>query len=225
MAPDVIIIHSMPPIRQGATLIEPTPSIIDAVGNAPAHMIYLSSTGVYGATVRVDEETPVAPCTETQHCRVAAERLVLAGPWPALALRLAAIYGPQRGMHASMRTGRYRIVDDGLNYVSHIHVDDLVTHIIAGIEMRLTGVFPVADEQPAQTVAVAALCANLLNLPLPPRITRSQAHETQQFSRRVDGAAIRRLLGLSLRFPTYHSGIPAAIAASHSDALQTAIGS
>ena len=57
--------------------------------------------------------------------RVDEENDVLAGPWSSLILRPAAIYGPDRGVHVSLAQGRHRMLGDGSNYISRIHVDDL----------------------------------------------------------------------------------------------------
>jgi nucleoside-diphosphate-sugar epimerase len=94
----------------------------------------------------------------------------------------------------------------GDNFVSRLHVDDLAAHVEAGLLSNLTGAYPVADEEPATAREIAAFCAELLNLPMPiadgGRLTAN---------RRVDGSAIRRALGITLAYPSYRTGIPAAI--------------
>jgi len=95
----------------------------------------------------------------------------------------------------------------GDNFVSRIHVDDLAAHIEAGLLSTLTGAYPVADEEPCTAREVATFCAQLLTLPLP----RSGGRLTG--NRRVDGSAVRRSLGITLKYPSYRTGIPAAIQA------------
>jgi len=65
--------------------------------------------------------------------RLAAEGPVMAGPWSWCVLRPAAIYGPGRGAHESIRIGRWRIAGDGSNYTSRIHVDDLAALAAAAV--------------------------------------------------------------------------------------------
>ena len=50
-----------------------------------------------------------------------------------------------------------------------------------------------------------------LGVPLSESVTRTEVSETRRSNRRVDGRAIRRLLGVSLRYPSYRDGIPASL--------------
>jgi nucleoside-diphosphate-sugar epimerase len=166
--------------------------------------VYLSTTGVYGGQRVVNESTPVAPDSPQQLARVDVERKIAAGPWSSLILRPAAIYGPGRGVQESIKTGSCRLGD---NLVSRIHVDDLAAHCEAGLLSEATGAYPVADEEPCTSTEIAQFCARLLNLPLP----ESQAEARATSGRNVDGSAIRRLLGVTLTYPSYRVGIPASL--------------
>jgi len=192
LKPGTLVLHSIPPVGD-----------VDLRGLRAARLVYLSSTNVYGAATVVDENTPVDPA----HERVAAERRAAAGSWSTLVLRPAAIYGPGRGVHKRLERGEYRMSD---NFVSRIHVDDLAAHVEAGLLSDLTGAYPVADEEPSTAREIAVFCAELLGLPVPAadsgRVTSN---------RRVDGSAIRRALGITLAYPSYRTGIPAAIQAEH----------
>jgi nucleoside-diphosphate-sugar epimerase len=150
----------------------------------------------------VDESTAVAPVTEQHRLRLEEERRVAAGPWSSLILRPAAIYGPGRGVQESLKRGTCRVDE---HFVSRIHVDDLATHVEAGLLSGMSGAYPVADEEPCTSREIAEFCARLLNLPLPLH-EHAKAYST---SRRVDGSAIRRALGITLRYPSYRVGIPA----------------
>ncbi len=152
------------------------------------------------------------PRTPRVRLRVDAEWAVAAGPWSSLILRPAAIYGPWRGVHAAMRRGEFRLVEGGQNFISRIHVSDLARLAEAALTSRLAGAYPVADEEPAPSEAVARCCAEL-GLPMPKSIPRDQVSETRRANRRVDGRAIRRLLNVRLDYPSYRSGIPASLAA------------
>lgn len=178
----------------------PPPTLLDLSG--AARVVYVSSTGVYGEAREVDETTPVAPVTEQQRARVEAERLLR----PDLAIRPAAIYGPGRGVHERMRAGAYRLFGDGSNAVSRIHVDDLAALCVAALRSRLEGAFPVADDHPAPAREVAAHCAAVLGLPMPKSGAMS---DTLRYSRRVDGRAIRKALGVELAYRSYREGLDA----------------
>jgi nucleoside-diphosphate-sugar epimerase len=187
------------------------PAVMGAIA-AAARIVYLSTTGVYGAERDVDEHTLPQPRTEREQARVDAE-FEVASAKSALVLRPAAIYGPHRGIHASLQAGTYRLLEGGANFVSRIHVDDLAAHCVAALFSDLTGAWPVADEEPCTSREIAEYCAALLHIPLPVSVPANTLSETRRADRRVDGSAIRRALGLTLKYPSYRIGIPACLAA------------
>jgi nucleoside-diphosphate-sugar epimerase len=195
--PRALVLHSIPP--------DGPPRLFDRLSDVPARVVYLSTTGVYGHPSVVNESTPVAPDSPRQVARVEVERKIAAGSWSSLILRPAAIYGPGRGMQESIKTGSCRLGD---NFVSRIHVDDLAAHCEAGLLSDVTGSYPVADEEPCTSTEIAKFCARLLDLPLP----ESQGTARTTSGRKVDGSAIRRLLGITLTYPTYRVGIPVSLA-------------
>jgi nucleoside-diphosphate-sugar epimerase len=203
--PNCRIVYSIPTVPQ-------TASVIAAVAPRASRLVYLSTTGVYGATMVVDHTTPASPGNSEGRARVAAETLVLSACANAIVLRAAAIYGPGRGVHVRMAEGRFRLARDGSNYVSRIHVEDLATHVEAALDSEVGGAWPVADELPCPSREIAAFCAELLHIPMPESVDPGLLHQTRQSNRRVDGSAIRRALGISLRYPTYREGIPASLA-------------
>ena len=205
------VVHSIPPLENGGVYSDETPALIEALGARPSRVVYLSTTGVYGAAREVDEHTAPAPRTARETLRVSAERAVAGGPWPSLVLRPAAIYGPGRGIHESMKRGEFRLRDDGSNWVSRIHVEDLAAHVEAALFSTVTGAFPVADEHPCPSREIAGFCARLLGVPMPGSVPAGALSETRRADRRVDGSAIRKRLGVVLRYPSYRTGIPASL--------------
>ena len=183
------------------------PEVLASFSRPPERIVYLSTTGVYGATRDVDENTPPAPDTESAKQRIDSERLIQSAPWSSLILRPAAIYGPDRGIHIAMRTGRFQLAGEGTNYVSRIHVDDLAAHCLKALYSDLTGAYPVADDHPCTSREIAEYCAKIFNLPMPPSAPPDRLHETRRADRRVNGKAIRKLLGITLRYPTYREGL------------------
>lgn len=206
------VLHSVPAIREGDQWADPTPRLIEALGNRAVRLVYLSTTGVYGAQRDVDENSPAAPRTPRERVRLEAENHVLRGPWSPMVLRPAAIYGPGRGIHVSMRRGEFRLLGDGSNYVSRIHVDDLAALAAAALLSSVTGAWPVADDEPARSREIAEFCGQLLGLPIPAPATEEELSETRRANRRVDGRAVREVLGIQLKYPSYRTGIPAALA-------------
>lgn len=205
------IIHSIPMVDGPEGLFDPTPQLLDILGSRPGRLVYISTTGVYGGALDVDESTVPAPSWEPSRFRVAAEEALAGAGYPTLTLRSAAIYGPGRGVHESIRRGRYRLVGDGNNYVSRIHVDDLASIVLAALESDITGAWPVADEEPSTSGEMARFCAEQLGVPPPVPLGNVASHHTLRANRRVDGSAIRKRLGVTLRYPSYRTGVPAAI--------------
>ena len=176
-----------------------------------ARLVYLSTTGVYGDSLEVNEATAIAPRNPREQVRADEERDVAAACANHLILRPAAIYGPGRGVHVSLREGKHRYWGDGSNYISRIHVDDLAAITEAALLADLTGAYPVADDEPARAIDITRFCAELLGLAVPPPEPGLPGEDTRRANRRVDGRAIRRALGVELVFPSYRTGIPAAL--------------
>lgn len=196
-----VLIHSVPP------LAEPENSGIHGLicELQPRRILYISSTGVYGAQSDVSGDTCATPNDEKGYARVQEEEWIASCPLStSLILRSAAIYGPGRGIHVRMRNGK-PLQDPG-RIVSRIHVDDLVAILEAGIESNVTGAWPVADDSPATGAEVAAWCAKRLGMDLPDGLPA-----TRTGGRRVDGKRIRELLGVVLRYSSYGSGIEASL--------------
>jgi len=209
--PGAILLYSIPTIRVSGRYVEPAPELFQALRGRLSRAVYLSTTGVYGEARFVDENTPIAPATARTRLRVEAERAAAAGDWPALILRPAAIYGPGRGVQFALPRGEYKLLGDGSNFVSRIHVDDLAAIVAAGLLSTATGAYPVADEGPSRSREIAEFVARLLRLPLPESVAAEALSETRRADRRVDGRAIRHLLGIELRYPTFREGVPSAV--------------
>jgi nucleoside-diphosphate-sugar epimerase len=204
LGPGLRVLVSMPPPDSASEARR----VVDALGAKPARLVLLSTTSVYGAQLEVDERTAPAPGDEASRLRLEVERLTARGTWRTLVLRCAAIYGPGRGVHIALREGRLGRVRDVDRVVSRVHVDDLSSLAIAALRSEVQGAWPVADEEPATTREVAAFCEGL-GLPALPTATRSRFGDTS--GRRVNGGAVRRLLGVDFNYPSFREGIPAAI--------------
>jgi len=199
--PGMLVLHSIPP--------DGPAGLLDPLRHTARRLVYLSSTAVYGAAAIVNESTPVDDDTERARARLEAERAIAEGPWSALILRPAAIYGPGRGVQESIQRGEHSLSD---RFVSRIHVDDLAAHVEAGLLSTISGAYPVADEEPCTSRDLAEFCARLLNIPVT-GTGYERADRMPRFAnnRRVDGSAIRRALGIALTYPSFRVGVPAAL--------------
>jgi len=213
------VLHSVPSRFSSAGASDPTAAIVEALGDRPSRVVYLSTSGVYGPLREVDETTPPRPVTERQRLRRDAELAVLAGAWQALILRPAAIYGPGRGVHRRIAEGSFRLLESGENFISRIHVDDLAEMTFRALVSELTGAYPVGDDEPCRSREIAGFCAKLVGVAEPQPAPGNELSETRRSDRRVDGRAIRRLLDVTLKYPSYRSGVPAAIEAERREGL------
>ncbi len=195
-----IVVCCAPPGADPATEI----AHLVALAQGAAKLIYVSSTGVYspGGGAWVDEAWPLDPATSSGTARLAAERAL---PASAIALRAAGIYGPGRGLVDRLRAGTYRIVGDGTAHVSRIHVDDLVTIILAAARSTATGAFNCADDDPAAIGELADSLAAQLGVAPPPRVPLASVSPEVagmlSADRRISNARVKRELGVVLTHP------------------------
>jgi nucleoside-diphosphate-sugar epimerase len=177
-------------------------------GLKPKRVVYVSSTGVYGDQINVDEGTPAAPNDARGRLRLEEEHWISSGPWSSLILRAAGIYGPNRGVHAAIREGKLpRSAGSGI--VSRIHVEDLAAIVEAGMLSDVTGTWPVADDLPCPSEEIGAWCANLLGLR--PVTENERLASAAIPGRKVDGRRIREVLAIQLQYPSWKAGIAASL--------------
>jgi nucleoside-diphosphate-sugar epimerase len=199
LASRTVILHSIP-------ILSGTPELVEFLRPfRPARIVYLSTTGVYGAAERVDEHTVPSPETEKDKERMEAETALAQGPWSTMVLRPAGIYGPSRGVHWSAKQGKFRPVP-GNRVVSRIHVDDLTEHALRAMQCGATGAFPVADEEACPSSEVAEWTRRYLGIPFD-----ASALEKPKGGRCVDGSAVRAVLGVELLYRSFREGVAACL--------------
>lgn len=170
---------------------------------------YLSSTGVYGDTggAWVDE---AAPITGRRPARNAADAAWLA--MGARVFRLPGIYGPGRSPLERAREGKAHRVDVPGQVFSRVHVDDIVSGVIAGLDAP-AGAYNLADDHPCPQNEVAEFAARLLGLPPPPFVSldslSAMGRSFYAENRRVANGKAKRVLGWSPRYPDYRLGLRA----------------
>lgn len=202
MADDAVLVVAAPPGADPAKEIATLPRC--------RRLVYLSSTGVYGRGdgALVDETWPVAPLSSSGKARVAAERALLDRDEPSVALRIAGIHGPGRGIADRIKAGTYRIVGDGTSHISRIHVVDLVAAIMAAGDSDATGPINIADDDPSPIAEVANAFAAKLGVAPPPRTpvsdVTSEVAAMLTADRRIANARMHAL-GITLRYPSWRT--------------------
>ena len=137
--------------------LQGTHSLIEWLApNPPKKFIYTSSTSVYGQTdgSQVKESSPTEPSVETAKILVETEKLLLAAvaerEFPAVILRVAGIYGPDRGHgFKQFLKNEARMEGDGSRFLNMIHRDDLIGCIIAALKSGRPGeIYNAVDDEP-----------------------------------------------------------------------------
>lgn len=236
--PDVEIVRDTQKNTQHARHLDEIPALyrqcwanIEAVAqNAP--VICVISTAIYGDTQgqEVTEETIPNPQNSRElrwwYWEQAARSCTLSS---LCFMHVPAIYGPKRAFIDDLRTQKAIALSDG-PIVSRIHVADLAM-LLGKMSIFLQEnshreephVFLACDEEPAMTRDVMTYAAQILQVAPPKLVEVKEAakHFTPiGLQMRMSGRRCRSLrrgltggpMGWPLQFPTYRTGLPAAIA-------------
>ena len=220
------VLHLAPPPACGRTDAR-TAHLLRALarGGRTAHLVYASTTGVYGdcGGEWVDETRALNPSTDRAQRRVDAEARVRHfgrhSGCRVTILRIPGIYALDRDggdPRERLRRGTPVLQADDDVYTNHIHADDLaracVRALWAGLPQR---VINTCDDSDLRMGDYFDLAADLSALPRPPRVTREQAQDLlppmmmsfMSESRRLRNDRLKRELGLALRYPTVRDGL------------------
>lgn len=208
-------------------------------------LVFASSGSVYGdhGEKIVDERSECHPLTAYGHTKFEAEKIVIdaasAGMIRGVVCRLAGVYGPRSQMLMLENAGRsqVRLVGSGDNWMSVIHLDDVVDMLIAAAERGQSGsIYNLTDDEPVQLKDFYNYLARRLGEPEAKHISEATARRLARivgFFGRITGRAVvfnadfvkmifsslklsndkvKRDLAVSLRYPNYRLGLDAVLA-------------
>ena len=184
-----------------AVFVDGTKNLRDWLGDSSARVLFTSSTSVYPQTdgAWVDETSPVNGPVLRE-----AEEFFLNATQAATVLRVAGIYGPERGfLFRQFLKGEAVLTDGGARWMNMIHRDDVVGSILAAMELA-PGIYNVTDDEPVTQLGFFQWLAKRLSKPMPPegeRVSRKRAAT----SKRVRNAKLKAA-GWQLRFPIFRDG-------------------
>lgn len=205
------ILSSVPPMAEGGD------PVLEAYGEAmaaskAAWIGYLSSTGVYGDTggAWVDESAPIGHGRRT--ARADADLA-----WQDLRadvriFRLPGIYGPGRSAFERIFEGKAHRIDIAGQIFSRVHVDDIVSAVIASFSGP-AGAFNIADDAPASQNAVIEYACDLLGRDWPPLQSLEEAQLSPMArgfyaeNRRISNQKAKRVLGWTPTYSDYKQGL------------------
>ena len=201
------VLSSVPPGADGDPVLERYGDLL-----AGKWLGYLSSTGVYGDAggAWVDESAPIGRGRRIARAEADAAWLKRG----ARALRLPGIYGPGRSALDRVRTDKAHRIDLLGQVFSRVHVDDIVSGVIAALAGP-PGAYNLADDAPAAQNAVIEEACRLLGLEPPPLQSLEAAGLSPMArgfyaeNRRIANGKAKRVLGWRPLYPSYREGLAA----------------
>jgi len=220
-----VILHFAPPPDTGEKDMR-TRHLLAAVarGAAPARLVYISTSGVYGdcGGARISETRPVRPQSARAARRADAEAQLRA--WAgrnavcASILRVPGIYAADRLPLERLRAGAPAVIAAEDTYTNHIHADDLARIVVAAMRRgRPNRVYHACDDGEMKMGDYLDAVADAFELPRPQRMPRRKVLEAvspalrsfMSESRRLSNERMKRELTVALSYPTVQEGLGA----------------
>jgi nucleoside-diphosphate-sugar epimerase len=204
------------------TYLQGTRNLIDWLApSPPKKFVYTSSTSVYGQTdgSLVKESSLTEPNSETAQVLAATEKLLLDAArekkFPAVILRAAGIYGPERGhLFLQYLKDEARIPGKGDRLLNMIHRADLVNCIIAALKNGHAGeVYNAVDDEPVPQIHFFRWLSETLGKNMPPFGDESApaGRKRAVTHKKVMNRKLKMELGYQFKYPTFRQGYTAEI--------------
>lgn len=193
--------------------------------NPPKKFIYTSSTSVYAQDdgSQVKESSPTEPANENSKVLSETEKVLLAAShgssglsphqkFPAVILRVAGIYGPERGhLFYQFLKGEAQLDGDGTRILNMIHRDDVVGSIIAALKSGRAGeIYNAVDDEPVSQFTFFQWLAGTLGKDLPSRGPENpEARKRGATNKRVQNRKLKMELGYVFKHPNFRIGYSA----------------
>src|SRR5262245_30944220 len=205
-----------------AVYLQGTRNLLEWLASAPPKkFVFTSSTSVYAQTdgALVKEDAPTTPQSQTSCLLVETESLLRDAArerkFPAVVLRVAGIYGPERGhLFQQYLRNEARITGKGERFLNMIHRDDLVTAIIAALKSGRPGqIYNAVDDEPVAQIHFFRWLSETLGKSMPPYATGEKAAERKRglTNKRVSNRRLKSELGVQFKYPTFRQGYTAEI--------------
>jgi nucleoside-diphosphate-sugar epimerase len=187
--------------------------------NPPKKFVYTSSTSVYAQNdgSQVKESSPTEPLAETSKILVETEKVLLDAAaqkkFPAVILRVAGIYGPDRGhWFKQFLKDAAHIEGDGGRFLNMIHRDDLIGCIIATLKNGRAGeIYNAVDDEPVSQLHFFQWLAQAVDKPLPRSAPENPGENRKRgvTNKRVSNRKLKMELGHQFKYPNFRIGYSA----------------
>ncbi len=189
-------------------------------GHPPRKYVYTGSTSVYGQDdgSLVKESSPTIPSAPTAQVLVETEALLLAAAqtgFPAVILRVAGIYGPDRGhLFQQYLKDEARIPGPGLRLLNMIHREDLLGVILTALESGRPGeIYNAVDNEPVAQIHFFRWLSETLGKWMPPFAPEETEPDRKRglTNKKVSNRKLTMELGYRFKYPTFRQGYTAEI--------------
>ena len=201
--------------------VEGNQNLIAACSRARTVQAYVFTSNIspYGSRgdAWLTEDEPVSPEYPLGEVMIEAEQtimeLVRQHHFPAIILRVGFIYGPERDFIEAIASNTATMIGDGRNYMSRIHVDDLVPILDRVTQDGQPGaLYNVADDAPTRAIDFYSVVRQRLGM-VPPRERPADqvlfagmdpsVVGMSAASVRLSNQRMKEELGIELRYPHF----------------------
>jgi nucleoside-diphosphate-sugar epimerase len=168
-----------------------------------------------------DKDGPLSPTLSPSegergnHRQLSGKPRFMGRKFPAVILRLAGIYGPERGYwFKQYLKNEARIEGNGARILNMIHRDDVAGAIIAALKNGQPGeVYNAVDDEPVSQIGFFQWLSGRLGKELPPSAPEDAEAVRKRgvTNKRVSNHRLRMELGYQLKYPTFREGYTAEI--------------
>jgi len=179
--------------------------------------VFTSNTASYGdrGDTWIDEDIPPEPSYPLGHVMIEAEQAIMemvqAHHFPAMILRVGTIYGPERDLVDAVLSGTATLIGDGQNFLSYIHIDDLIAILERIVHDGQPGaIYNVADDEPLRALELYGAVRQRLGMVAPRTFAKATALLSgldpsvvgmASSSVRLSNHRMKDTLALELRYP------------------------
>ena len=192
------------------------------VNHLPAHLIYISTSGVYGdqGGQLINEQTPANPQVDRAKRRYHAEQQLQ--QWgeqnavPITILRVGGIYGPGRLPLQRIKDQIPMLHENLAPQTNRIHADDLAQDCVAAATKDTAGeIYNVSDGTNSNMTEYFNTIADFCGLTRPPLVDWDEAEKTisqgmlsyLKESRKMDNSKMINELDIKLIYPSLKEGL------------------
>ncbi|MDE3068302.1 MAG: SDR family oxidoreductase [Verrucomicrobiota bacterium] len=187
----------------------------------PRKLLYTGSTSVYGQDdgSLVKESSPAEPVAETAKVLLETEQVLLESfrrdKFPAVILRVAGIYGPERGhWFKQFLKNEARMEGDGARFLNMIHRNDVVGCVIAALKHGRAGeIYNAVDDEPVSQRNFFEWLGGTLGKYPPPSVPENPDDRRRRgvTNKRVSNRKLKMELGYQFKYPNFRKGYTAEI--------------